>query len=163
MLKMYPDIAIQRKTNIPSNIATAVDGHNGRGVHNSAGWIKCATSKPTWDKPSPHWLAIDLKGVFSISKVSVSFRYTAGNNAAVFVGNNQSLTNGHDDYQCGVRWTQNVQRAPHFHDFLCQPPKWASHISVQRVDQFIQICEVKVYYSQYTSVGMLLLLYTPLL
>ena len=132
MLKMYPDIAKQPTRT--SNITTAVDGDDGRGVHNPTDWIKCATSKPTWNKLSPHWLAIDLKGVFSISKVSVSFRYTAGNNAAVFVGNNQSLTNGHDDYQCGARWTQNVQQAPHFHDFLCQTPEWASHVSVQRVD-----------------------------
>ena len=158
---MYPGIA--RESTSSSNITTAVDGDDGRNVHSKAGWLKCATSHPTWNKPSPHWLAIDLKGIFSISKVSVSFRYDTGKDVAVFVGNNPSLTNGHDDYQCGVRWKQNVQQAPHLHDFLCQPTKWASYVSVQRVAKYIQICEVKVYYSQDTSVGMLLLLCSPLL
>ena len=161
MLTLHPGngyIAYPRMTTSPS---TAVDGYDGKDANNfPTGWLKCATSLQT-AKNSPHWLAIDLKDVFLISRVRATFRYDYGQNAAVFVGNNPSVANGRDDYQCGERWTQNVQRAPHFHNFTCPQPRWASHVSVQNNNtRDIQICEVEVYYIRYTSVGMLLLLYT---
>jgi hypothetical protein len=128
-----------------SGIATAVDGGVGSDANSVAGWWKCANWQNT--SSSPHWPAVDLKKVFLISKISVSFRHRTGYKAVFVIGNNPSVTNCHDDSMCGDRWTQNVRRAPHFHEFTCRPPKWASHDSVQRIiGHYIQICEVKVYY-----------------
>ena len=153
MLTMY------RSQFTGTNVATAVDGDAGDKAHldGRRGAFICARSTPT-ATDDEHWLAIDMKGVFLISTVRAAFRWTTGTNATVFVGNNPSVIDGRDDYQCGERWIENVIRAPHFHNFTCQPPKWASHVSVQRVETVIQICEVEVYYTQYTAVGMRLLL-----
>ena len=154
-------LTIYRKLADGSNVFTAVDGHAGKDVHTKDGWSKC-TSSSRATKRDYYWLAIDLKGVFLISTVRVSFRYLTGSNATVFVGNNPSVTDGSNDYQCGERWLTNVTRAPHFHNFTCQPPRWASHVTVQRnyfgesaLDKVIQICEVEVYYvySRYATAG----------
>ena len=147
MLTMY------RKLFSGSNVANAVDGDAGDKAHNLDGWLTCVSSTRT-ATDDEKWLAIALKEVFLISKVRATFRWDTGKGVTVFVGNNPSVIDGRDDYQCGERWIENVIRAPHFHNFTCQPPKWASHVSVQRVEQVIQICEVEVYYTQYTAVGM---------
>ena len=154
MLTMY------RKLANGSNISTAVDGDAGNRAYDSGGWYKCASSTVT-TKRVYNWLAIDLKGVFLISTVRISFRRSTGKNATVFVGNSPFAIDGSNDYQCGKRWLTNVKRAPHFHNFTCQPPRWASHVSVQRksygnnvIQRLLQICEVEVYYTLYTTVGM---------
>ena len=154
MLTMHPGIATNEDSNkvLISDVAKAVDGDAG-GAANSfpEGWAMCVNSV---SRLGPHWLAVNLKGVFLISRVRATFRYASGNNVAVFVGNNPSATDGRDVYTCGQRWTQNVQQAPRFHNFTCQPSRWASHVSVQREAQYLQVCEVEVYYTQYTAVGM---------
>ena len=130
MLKMYPGMATRTVGN--SSVATAIDGHYGIDVNNRQGWDKCASSHPTMGVA--HWLAIDLKGLFFVSEVRATFRYNTGENVGVFVGNNPSVTDGRYEYQCGDRLPQDntVQWAPHIYSFMCQPAKWASHVSVQR-------------------------------
>ena len=150
MLTMY------RELYAGTDVANVVDGDAGDKAHDPDGVHTCASSTRTDDE---YWLAIDLKEVFLISTVRATFRWLTGTSVTAFVGNNPSVIDGLDDYQCGERWIENVMRAPHFHNFTCQPPKWASHVSVQRnVGDIIQICEVEVYYTQYTAVGMRLLL-----
>ena len=152
MLTMY------RKLFSGSNVANAVDGDAGDNAHKSGGVHTCVSS-PVTAIDDEQWLAIHLKEVFLISTVRATFRWETGTDVTVFVGNNPSVIDGRDDYQCGERWIENIIRAPLFHNFTCQPPKWASHVSVQRnVGEVIQICEVEVYYTQYTAVGMRLLL-----
>ena len=153
MLTMY------RKLDDRSSVSVVVDKDAGDTVHDYGGWYKCAASAKA-TKRDYHWLAIDLKEVFLISTVRATFRYESGTNATVFVGNNPSVTDGRDDYQCGDRWLTNVTSAPHFHNFVCQPPRWASHVSVQRnyfgdsvIDRVLQICEVEVYYIDCSTVG----------
>ena len=153
MLEMHPGIATG------SIVAKAVDGDYGTNVNNVAGWIRCVISDPTVGVA--HWMGIDLKGLFFISNVTATFRYDEGEDAGVFVGNNPSVTDGVYEYQCGDRLpNDNVQSAPYIHKFACQPARWASHVSIQRIGYYIQICEVEVYYKQNTTVGMLLLLYS---
>ena len=154
MLTMY------RKLDNRSNISTAVDGDAGNRAHHPGGWNKCASSVAA-TKRDYYWLAIDLKGVFLISTVRISFRRSTGINATAFVGNRPSVIDGSNDYQCGKRRLTNVTRAPHFHNFTCQPPRWASHVSVQRnyfdrsiIRRVLQICEVEVYYTRYKTEGM---------
>ena len=160
MLKMHPGLATRNSQE--SIIDTAIDGDPGNNVHFPAGWPQCGTSLPT--SGVAHWLAIDLKGVFFISKVSATFRYNSAENAGVFVGNNPSVTDGLYEYQCGDRLpTSGVLRAPNWYSFACQPARWVSHVSIQRAGyNLIQICEVEVYYNQNTTVGMLLLLYSTI-
>ena len=156
MLTLHPGNGSVSNPPMTTNVSTAVDGDAASDANTyPKGWLMCATSRQT-AQLSPHWLAIDLKEVFLISRVRATFRHDRGKNVAVIVGNS-----GRDDYQCGQRWTQNVQSAPHFHNFTCRQPRWASHVSVQNSNtHYVQICEVEVYYIRYTSVGMLLLLYT---
>ena len=162
MLEMRPGIGTN-ETGFTSSVATAVDGDYGTNVNNVAGWIRCVTSDPTVGVA--HWMGIDLKGLFFISKVTATFRYSEGENAGVFVGNNPSVTDGVYEYQCGDRLPNNntVQSAPYIHMFACQPARWASHVSIQRTNKYyIQICEVEVYYKQNTTVGMLSFLYSTI-
>ena len=162
MLKMHPQIATRDTDNVESIVATAVDGDPGFDVHSPLGWIKCAKSEN--ENGVAHWMAIDLRGVFFISNVNATFRYDSGKNVGVFVGNNPSVTDGRYEYQCGDRLpNSNVLRAPHWYSFACQPTRWVSYVSIQRTGyQYIQICEVAVYYKQNTTVGMLLLLCSTL-
>ena len=161
MLEMHPGIATKANGD-KSSVATAVDGDYGIGVNNGPGWYKCVTSDPNLGVA--HWMNIDLKGLFFISNVTATFRYDEGEDAGVFVGNNPSVTDGVYEYQCGDRLPNNtVQSAPYIHMFACQPARWASHVSIQRTGyEYIQICEVEVYYKQNTTVGMLLLLYSTI-
>ena len=148
MLTMY------RELYAGTYVANVVDGDAGDKAHDPGGVHTCVSSTET-AIDDEQWLAIALKEVFLISTVRATFRWETGTDVTVFVGNNPSVIDGRDDYQCGERWVKNVIRAPHFHNFTCQPPKWASHVSVQRnVGKVIQICEVEVYYTQYTAVGM---------
>ena len=158
MLTMYRNLAVR------SSVSTAVDGYAGKDVHAPGGWRKCTNSSLA-KKRDYHWLAIDLKGVFLVSTVRVFFRRSTGKNASVFVGNNPSTTDGGDDYQCGDRLHANVTRTSHFSNFACQPPRWSSHVSVQRnyfgtkrLDRVLQICEVEVYYTRNKIAGMPLFL-----
>ena len=159
MLEMHPGIGTANGAT--SIVAKAVDGDYGTNVNNLAGWIRCVTSDPKWNVA--HWMGIELKGLFFISNVTATFRYKTGKNVGVFVGNNPSVTDGVYKYQCGDRLpnNDNVKQAPHLYTFACQPARWASHVSIQRTGyNYIQICEVEVYYKQNTTVGMLLLLYS---
>ena len=79
-------------------LRTAIDGDNGADANNAAGWVKCAVSAVRTS--SMHWLAIDLEGLFFVSKVRATFRYDKGQNVAVFVGNNPFVPNGR--YECSV-------------------------------------------------------------
>ena len=159
-IRLNPNmLTMHRKLAAGSSVSAVVDKDAGNTAHDSGGWFKCATSAVA-TKRDNHWLAIDLKGVFLISTVRAAFRYKSGTNATVFVVNNPSVNDGHDDYQCGSRWLTNVMRAPHFHNFVCQQPRWASHVSVQRnyfgdspTNRVLQICEVEVYYIDYSTVG----------
>ena len=158
MLKMYGGLYTAGGNT--ANVTTAIDGDDGAGANSGAGWVQCAVS--ALRRRSTHWLAIDLEGLFFVSKVRATFRYDSGRNVAVFIGN--PVLNGRYEYQCGDRLpdVNSVQRAPHWYTFACQPARWASHVSIQRIEaDLIQICEVEVYYSQNTTVGMLLLLSIP--
>ena len=154
-IRLNPNmLTMHRKLDDRSSVSVVVDKDAGNTAHDPGElWLNCASSAVA-TKRDYHWLAIDLKEVFLISKVRATFRYESGTNATVFVGNNPSVTDGRDDYECGGRWLTNVMRAPHFHNFVCQPPWWASHVSVQRnyfgsgiLDKVFHICEVEVYYN----------------
>ena len=155
MLEMHPVVATHEGDK--SSVATAVDGNYGM---SGPGWSKCVVSQPI--KGVVHWMSIDLKGLFFISKVTATFRYSGGEGVAVFVGNNPSVTDGVYEYPCGDRLSKFNRQSIHI-TFACQPARWVSHVSIQRTDHsYIQICEVEVYYKQNTTVGMLLLLYSTI-
>jgi hypothetical protein len=102
---------------------------------------------------SSPWFAIDLQGVFLISTVRVSFHMKSGELSAVFVGNDQSLSNGKGQYECGKRLENGVEAA-RFYNFTCNPPRWAFLVNIQRnSNKHIRICEVEVYYTPYTKRG----------
>ena len=171
MLNMHPGIGSRSVNGLTetSDIATAVD--KDKHMPNIA-WNKCASSRSVrveTTTETEHWLSIDLKGVFLISRVRAAFRIYTGSRVAVFVGNHPFRTDGSDGYQCGDRLDDNAMPSPVFHNFTCQLPTWASHVSVQRIKLktdmsiwfFFQVCEVEVYYSSYASSGMLLFLHLP--
>ena len=166
MLKMYPRVAscIPGSSKGTSNIAYAVD-QDSRDESFLASWLTCTCSQAIHAVPgilpTPiHWIAIDLKGVYLISRVSLAARYNYGKNSAVFFGNNPNPSTGRDDYQCGVRWTTKATLMFDSHNFTCQPPRWVSHISVQKTPEwsgafyfYLEVCEVDAYY---ITSGMLL-------
>ena len=169
MLNMHPGIASRSVNGLTetSDIATAVDRDK---LMPNIAWNKCATSRAVaTTRETEHWLAIDLKGVFLISRVKAAFRKHTGRQVAVFVGNHPFHTDGSDGYECGDRLDDNAMPSPVFHNFTCQLPTWASHVSVQRINInaymriwfYFQVCEVEVYYSSYASSGMLLFLHLP--
>ena len=159
---MHPGI------NPKSNTDNAVDDDP---LVSNIAWDKCSSSTAFQLRTVSDmavqvvWLAIDLKGVFLISRVRAAFRLETAENTAVFVGNHPSRIDGSDDYKCGDRLGTSAEPSPVFHNFTCQPV-WASHVSIQRTPArieffFLQVCEVEVYYSSYTSAGMLLFLHLP--
>ena len=151
MIQLKPSMLEMRKgLAADSTVDKAIDGDNGTNANSPNGKDLCTRSSPG---VRVHWLAIRLEGLFLVSRVRVSFRQKSGKNSVVYVGNNPSNTNGTDDYQCGERWIGDVQQAPHFHNFTCQPHRWVSHVSVQRHGWVIQICEVEVYYTHDTTKG----------
>jgi protein tyrosine phosphatase len=152
-------LTMHRQLDRASNVSAAVDGDPGYSNLALGGLKKCVGSAPVTQKDYD-WLAIDLKEIFLISRVKVSLRLHSGLNTSIFVGSNPSVINGRDDYQCRERRLRNIAWAPSFRSFTCQPPRLASHVSVRRnyfgtsnPDKVLQICEVEVYYTSITSVG----------
>lgn len=159
MLSMYPELGSVTigDNSVTSDISRAVDGDPGNDSEKS--WLHCAVSKLTKkEEVVLHWLAIDLKGIYLISKVMATFPQKTLLGVTVFVGNNPSANNGSDDFMCEKPQIKaaNVKPAPHFYDFECQPARWASHVRLQRVVgkwQYLAVCEVEVHYAEHEESG----------
>ena len=105
------------------------------------------------------WIQIDLKGVYSVSKVKISTRGNKGIGVlSVHVGNNL-LNEGNDNYQCGSTWYSKLSNGSQYgygklKEFACETLLWSRYINIKRsmdpINQ-LQVCEVEVYYDNETG------------
>lgn len=103
------------------------------------------------------WIRIDLKGIYSVSKVRISTRETGGVGVSVHVGNSL-LNEGNDNYQCGSTWYYNLSDGFQYgygkpKDFVCETILWARYINIKQstYNNQLQVCEVEVYYDNKTA------------
>ena len=107
---------------------------------------QCAATRSS--QPVKAWLRIDLKRVYLISKVIITFYAETGRNARIRVGSSTS-NDGNDNLLCGtvnnyVYTLASIQRT-----VQCKERLWGRYVNVQRqTSGNLEICEVAIYNGQ---------------
>ena len=106
---------------------------------------QCAT--PTSSTSVRAWLRIDLRDVYLITKVVVTFYGTNGRKAVIHVGSSTSI-DGNDNLLCGtVDDYGDSGNIPTPRTVECNERLWGRYVNVQRANTqgLLRICEVEIY------------------
>ena len=108
---------------------------------------QCAGSRSS--QPVKAWLQIDLKKVYLISKVIITFYRGIGRKAMIRVGSSTS-NDGNDNLLCGtVKDYGGSSLASIQRTVQCKERLWGRYVNVQRPNSGnLEICEAEIYNGQ---------------
>lgn len=114
----YPDM----DHSVTSDLSLLFDGLLQQAITGNPSLSGCPTTTPS----SRPWIRLDLKGLFTVRRLTVSSPAGTAEGYEVRVGNSL-INSGLDNYECGTTNSMN--------DFTCNAPQLARYVVITRTTQ----------------------------